>query len=79
MPTENETKILKEASDLLGIESESLVIQILLKKGYESLIDNKKPKGFEESGFIGCGSSMSNDIAGKHKKQITKKINKKFV
>lgn len=77
-PTEQEEAFLEEAAKLLGTQGKSQTIHILLKKGYESFIQSKKEKSFDESGFIGCGSVDDDTISGNHKKHISDIISKKW-
>lgn len=77
-PTAQEEVILDEASKLLGAKGNSQVIHILLKKGYEALIQKGLSHSFEDSGFIGCGASSHKDIAGNHKKHLGESLNKKW-
>ena len=51
-PTDQEEHFIEDASKLLGAQGKSQVIHILLKKGYESLIQSKSQNSFEDSGFI---------------------------
>lgn len=76
--TDQEESILDEASKLLGAKGNSQVIHILLRKGYEALLQKDLSDSFEESGFIGCGSSGKKDIAGNHKNHLKESINKKW-
>jgi len=77
-PTIQEEDLLEQASGLLGANGRSQVIHILLKKGFESLTQEKDTSSFESSGFIGCGESDNKNTAGNHKKHINDSLDKKW-